>query len=282
MSKLIPQPQEPEEDSFLGFYKILAEDRNNMSYWFPRIHPTGCDALRIPKTAIVSVIPEITELFFMEKQGMTQTEMAEAIYEWVKTTFQPNAKALIGDGFWFIKNGGFSNKFEFDNCRILSSNILKMTDQIININYQALCFDAGGSSEMVAREFIQPPKNTPTIYSGMPLRCEVRVFYDFDKQKVLYAENYWDWDHCHQAIAMDPTDKIVYEHEYPRILERYNAIYPLVIDLINERMPLAKDMHGIWSVDVMESSDYEFYLIDMAIGQRSAYWDPVKAGVSNG
>lgn len=44
------------------------------------------------------------------------------------------------------------------------------------------------------------------------------------------------------------------------------------------------DLKGIWSIDVMlcESQEYQkeyegFWLIDMAVGHRSAYWNPAAA-----
>ena len=42
------------------------------------------------------------------------------------------------------------------------------------------------------------------------------------------------------------------------------------------------DLTGIWSVDILEDECHDFWLIDMASGYRSAYWDPEKAGVANG
>ena len=51
--------------------------------------------------------------------------------------------------------------------------------------------------------------------------------------------------------------------------------------LVEEHM---KDVNlsGIWSVDILEDEQGEFWLIDMALGYRSAYWNPEKAGVNNG
>jgi hypothetical protein len=37
-------------------------------------------------------------------------------------------------------------------------------------------------------------------------------------------------------------------------------------------------LEGIWSIDIMEA-DGNLWLIDMALGHRSAYWDPVLAGI---
>lgn len=276
------QPEEQMNEEFMAMYNDFALDPNNMSFWLPKIMPAAHEALKIPKTAIVTVPPEVMELFFMEKQGMTTTEIAERIYNWVRDEFYPTAKTVVGDGLWFLKNGSFSNKFVFKNCRTLSSDLMKMTANIIDINYTSLCFDAGGTTEMIAREFIAPPKDIPTIYEGMPLRCEIRIFYDFDNHKPLYHVNYWDWDYCNKDICRDPTDAIVYKHECARLQTRYQQIAPVVTDIVAERMAKVDSLSGVWSIDVMENNEYSLYLIDMAVGYRSAYWNPVKAGVSNG
>ena len=42
------------------------------------------------------------------------------------------------------------------------------------------------------------------------------------------------------------------------------------------------DVPGRWSVDVLEDEKQHFWLIDMTLGCRSAYWDPEKEGVING
>lgn len=42
------------------------------------------------------------------------------------------------------------------------------------------------------------------------------------------------------------------------------------------------DLTRIWSVDILKDGKQHFWLIDMALGCRSAYWDPEKAGVANG
>lgn len=265
-----------------GFYQDLASDPNNISYWLPKLQAKRkFDTFKMPKTAIVKVPPEIMELFFMEKKGMTQTEMMVKIMEWVQDDFVPQAEKEIGGGIWFIKNGTFSNKFEFNSCKNISSNILKLTANIIDINYQAFMFDAGGNTELVAREYIKPFTDNhgynkiPSIYHGMPLRNEIRVFYDFDHQQVLYTANYWDWNYCYNSISRDATDKIVYEHYYPSIKERYKTLKEEIVPVADFGLHDVQGLDGIWSVDFMEEyPGGPLWLIDMAQGPCSAYWNP--------
>ncbi len=271
MEKKITTTVAPE---FMDYYNDLAGSPNNLSFWFPKIEDVGNgNDLLIPKTVIQPVPPEITELFFMEKRDMTQVQIMEEIYKWVRDTFYPAARKVLTGPLWFIKNGSFSNKFEFNLCMCRGGDLMELTSSIVNINYKSLCFDTGGSTELIAREFIDAPQNATTIYSGMPLRCEIRVFYDFDRHQAIYAKNYWDWEYCHEVISRDPTDKIVYEAMYPQLDSRFQEVSQFAVELVERSLANVTGLKGIWSVDLMEAGDKKFYLIDMALGTYSAYWD---------
>jgi len=259
---------------FMDYYNDLAGSPNNLSFWFPKIKDVGNgDDLLIPKTVIQPVPPEIMELFFMEKRGMTQVQIMEEIYKWVRDIFHPAAQKVLTGPLWFIKNGSFSNKFEFNLCTCPGWDLMALTSSIVNINYQSLCFETGGNTELIAREFIDAPQDVAAIYSGMPLRCEIRVFYDFDRQQAIYAKNYWDWDYCHKNISRNPTDKIVYEAVYPQLDSRFQEVSQFAVELLERSLANVTGLKGIWSVDLMEAGDKKFYLIDMALGTSSAYWD---------
>lgn len=258
-----------------SYYDSLAADPNNMSYWLPKLQQKhSFDTFKIPKTVIVKVPEEIVELFFMEKKGMTIDQMMTKIMAWVRDEFVPKAKAELGEGMWFIKNGGFSNKFDFSMCKNVSGNLLRLTANIIDINYTSFMFETGGNTELIAREYIPADEKVPTIYNGMPLRNEVRVFYDFDNHMSLYTANYWDWDYCHQQINRDPSDKIVYQEYYPKIEERYNTLKEEIIPVADFGLIDIQGLKGIWSVDFMEDSKGQIWLIDMAMAEVSAYWNP--------
>lgn len=267
--------------SFVEYFNDLDLNPNNMSKWLPVIQDCG---LRIPKTAIIPVPPEIGELFFMEKKGMSQLEIIDAIYKWTTNEFIPKATAIIGNGpLWFIKNGTFSNKFNFSSCKCMPGNPMKMNDSIIDINYTALLYGADGITEMVAREFIPPAEDVPCIYNGMPMRTEVRVFYDFTRHHVVYAVNYWDEGYCRETISRNPTDKIVYNVYYPVIAENYEKIKLSVMTIIETVMKDISGLEGVWSIDVMDNRPLDkpfdvtnLWLTDMAMGYCSAYWDKKK------
>ena len=45
------------------------------------------------------------------------------------------------------------------------------------------------------------------------------------------------------------------------------------MEYVDKHMKNVKDLDGIWSVDILETENNELWLIDMAEGHRSAYWD---------
>lgn len=250
----------------MSYYQDLKDDVHNVSYWFPKVENCG---IRVPQTFIKTVPEEIMFSFFMEKP-----DDMDKIYEWVKNELMPEIPMEL-KGLIFIKNGAFSNKFDFNTCAVVC-NALNVTRAIIEINYASLMFETSGNAEIVIRERIDcDTRKVPCIYHGMPLRNEYRVFYDFDSRKACYIVNYWDWAYCHEGISRDATDKIVYESVYSSLQEHYEQRKDEVMKLVEDHMKEV-DLSGVWSVDILEDEAGNFWLIDMALGYRSAYWDKEK------
>ena len=255
------------------YFNDLKNDVHNVSYWFPKVKDCG---IKVPETFVKQIPEDLFGHLFMDHPEKD----IDCVYNWVENELMPSIpKSLYG--LVFVKNGAFSNKFDFSTCSV-RCNVLELTRAIIEINYASLMFDTGGNTEIVIRERIPfDESKTATIYHGMPLRNEYRIFYDFDNHKALYSANYWDWSYCHEAISRNVTDKIVYEKVYNELHAHYIFNQYKVMKLVEEHM---KDVNlsGIWSVDILEDEQGEFWLIDMALGYRSAYWNPEKAGVNNG
>ena len=255
------------------YFNDLKNDVHNVSYWFPKVKYCG---IKVPETFVKQIPEDLFGHLFMDHPEKD----IDCIYNWVKNELMPSIPKNLY-GLVFVKNGAFSNKFDFSTCSV-RCNVLELTRAIIEINYASLMFDTGGNTELVIRERIPfDESKTATIYHGMPLRNEYRIFYDFDNHKTLYSANYWDWSYCHESICRNVTDKIVYEKVYNELHAHYIFNQDKVMKLVEEHM---KDVNlsGIWSVDILEDEQGEFWLIDMALGYRSAYWNPEKAGVNNG
>lgn len=252
---------------FLDYYR---KDPNNLSFWFPKIKDCG---IAVPKTFIFSPPEKVVEAYFMDDIEKDR----ETVFEYVKDEILPILPMEMS--VLFVKNGTFSNKYDFSDCRVMKI-AQYLTEKIINQNHTAAMYDAGGLSEIVIRGFIGTlpyiRENIPCIYNGMPLRPEFRIFYDFDKKELLYSVNYWDYEYCHEAIERNITDGIVYNEVYPEIEKFYNEHYKEVENMVLKCMENVQ-LTGKWSVDIMydEESDM-YYLIDMAVAEQSAYWKQSK------
>ena len=266
------------------FVKSTLENPNNFSYWYPKIQSCrDCEYIGIPVSKVVKVPEEIFDNF-----GMDVPNCRENIKEFVRTDVVPALREFMETNNLnfpiFVKNGCFSNKFDFNNSCILQSDDLdKITDHIINIQYTALMLDAGGYFELVFREYIPFFGDCmPTIYNGMILRPEIRVFYDFDTRKILYMVNYWDKEYCLEKIrGHNEKDGEMFEEFSDFIEKEYLDKSRVLRKIIEDDHILDNvDLKGQWSIDFLMNSNIKAWLIDMAVAQQSAYWQYERAGMS--
>lgn len=261
----------------------LRDNPNNFSYWFPHIENLREKGICVPHSVIIPISMDLVKPFFMEQEGDR-----EKIMQWIAETVKPSILQRFPSGKVFIKNGCYSGKFRFsENCLITDTRDEEsLFNHICTIQYDSFCVESGGNLEIIVREYIEPEPGTPSIYHGMPLRPEIRIFYDFDKHRYLYDSNYWDWSVCHEGIARHSEDGKVYEAAYPSLVksmeERLAKHQPLIVKALEsvEGLQLADGVPNIWSVDFILEDD-RVWLIDMALGWMSAYWNPEKAGLKN-
>ena len=176
-----------------------------------------------------------------------------------------------------IKNGCFSNKFDFQSCLATTDNLAQ---QLWKINYRSAELETGGYTELVVREMISYNDYViPTIYNGMPLREELRVFYNMDKHKIEYIEDYWKYKYCKANIG-NKSNQIVFDWFHNKLKTRKTQHRELLKQLEDRiwdnihTLVFDGELKGIWSIDFMYVEDEdELYLIDMARGFRSAYWN---------
>lgn len=134
------------------------------------------------------------------------------------------------------------------------------------------------TNEWVVREYIEDEENNPTIYKGMPLRTEYRLFVDLDEQEFLGVSPYWREDVMKRSLDSDTDydkkhDYVIYKMHEEAIYKRYNENIEKVTEEIKSLMPSIK-LEGQWSIDVMQNGD-EFYIIDMALLSESALTDVI-------
>ena len=130
------------------------------------------------------------------------------------------------------------------------------------------------------REWIEDKENNPTIYHGLPLHTEFRVFVDCDSKEVLSIENYWKPEVMEKRFSENRGDGIDDKHDSvtfllnkERLCKRYEDNKEKVIEEIKKILP-DLNLKGQWSIDIMLNGD-DFWLIDMAIAENSFYYDSI-------
>jgi hypothetical protein len=238
-------------------YNMYCTDPNNIGYWFPKLHE---GEIKLPETKIFKVPFHVYEAMWMLGDD---DDAFKEIKKYVDRDVVPH----MGWERYFVKNGTFSNKFDFSKTLTDSTCI---ACSVASINYAAMCLGAGGYTEIALRQIIpHEPQLVPHIYNGLPLRPEVRSFYDFDERRLLYSVNYWDPKYIENRLY-DLTDKIIFNHEKDNIAAGFENNVNQIEALLEEQLADVK-LTGKWSVDVLVDGD-KYWLIDMAKAENSAYW----------
>lgn len=273
-----------EETSFENFYKREEKDTNNFSYWYPKVK----DFFRTPHTIIVKVPVDITQSILDQKNE-------KQVKDWISKSLLPEIKSNFGESpacKFFIKNARYSNKFEFNTSCLCSADVEELYKHISLINYRSMETDALGFTELIIRQFIQfDDTTTPTIYNGLPLRPEYRVFYDFDKKRLLHTHDYWDYNYVSPNLHVF-NDKIIFDYYQNIYKDKWTKHLNEVEDLVKSSIG-GVNLKGIWSIDFLYSDCKEgFYfdqenkflgrksfegiwLIDMANAYQSAYRESI-------
>ena len=246
----------PSREEFIASKR---RDPNNLSYWYPKVKDAG---ILTPKTIILSVPDDTVFSFFREEEGDD-----ERLKAFVHCSVMPAIHKIGGTPF--LKNGCFSNKFEFGDCTPNELSEEKILESFIKINMASACVGAEGYTEFIVRDRIPAPADAPRIYGGMPLQTEFRVFYDFDAKRPLYCVNYWDHDYCIGGLHGKDVD--VFEAATPEILNVYQRFVSEILLLCRKKLCNVKGLKGVWSVDILLDHNYIPWLIDMAVANKSAY-----------
>ena len=272
-------------------YKILGMNRNSMGYWLPKI----ADAVwregffKIPNTIIAKVPMSLLQLSRLDYISMTPTTL-KIVDDWAMKVFE-----LDPNKSYFIKNGVFSSKFDFRNAMVTTEKeVRELGEYLLYIQSQAsemahplnqpIIYGAATTNEWVVREFIEDVEGNPTIYKGLPLHTEYRVFVDFDTDEVLCVVPYWEPETMKNRFAnMDDAasphqrhDYIVYKMHEETLMKRYEENKHNVVSHISALIGNV-DLEGQWSIDIMQNGE-DFWLIDMATASTSAFKDWIPEG----
>lgn len=261
-------------------YEWFCLNKNTFSYWFPRLEKSFKDSknhfFKIPKTQYTILPIELSQFMRIEYQD-TDKESREVFNRVLFNHFD-----LSDDEEYFIKTGTFSSKFEFRNAHIQKGEASEIGEYFQVINNFAMFVGAGHTNDVVIREYIDDIENRPTIYHGMPLRTEFRLFIDCDKGIVYGVVPYWNGYVMKSVLQRQGQtnpdilqDYTTYVKNEDMLMKDFNDHQSKVKQEVEQMMPwLSKNFNGKWSLDIMKNGN-DFYLIDMALAEQSAMRDLV-------
>ena len=275
-------------------YEIIGTNPNSMGHWLPQL-VTACagqEFFKIPATTIAKVPMTLLQLTRQEYQAMTQTTL-NIVNQWAQAAFQ-----LDTEEEYFIKTGTYSSKYDFRNAHVHGAKEVKeLGEYLLFIHYQALqmasplctpcIYGVSTTNEWVVREFIHDKENNPSIYKGLPLHTEYRVFVDCDTDQVIGIAPYWEPETMKQRFghgtdANSPHqlhDYVVYKAHEETLMSRYHENKDQIVAHIKSILP-DLNLKGQWSIDVMQNGD-DFWIIDMALAENSAFYEYVPEKLRN-
>lgn len=281
-------------------YDILSLDPNSMSNWLPQIQDINSRVgfFKIPDTKILRV--PLALLQTTRTIGYTELtpESVAIINDYIYKVFD-----LDDTKDYFIKTGTFSSKFEFRNAQVPAGQEVKelgsylyfiqqQANQMASSLNNIVMYGVSSNNDWVVREYIHPQPDVPTIYNGLPLRCEFRAFVDFDTKEILGMSPYWEPNVMKKNFSQkisnkkDPSaykamqDYVVYSAYEPTLMAQYHENKDLVLAEIQKLLDQSNhELIGQWSLDIMMNGENEFYLIDMAQAGLSALSECVPDGL---
>lgn len=266
-------------------YQMLEMNPISMGFWLPPLVGGlyGNKFFKVPDTKILHVpitMLQLTRLGFETLNPVTK----EIVNRYCQKVFH-----LDRHEDYFIKTGTYSSKYEFRNAHIHEpKEVDEMGEYFLLLNHLTCSmaaptnnrsfYGANTTNEWVVREYIKDKENNPTIYNGLPLHTEYRVFVDFDTKKILGVSPCWRSDVMKNkfkevASPQERHDYVVYQIHEDVLNQRYHESVQTVLNEMEKVIPRIK-LTGQWSIDVMRNGD-DYYIIDMALAEHSALNDCV-------
>lgn len=266
-------------------YQMLEMNPISMGFWLPPLVEGlyGNKFFKVPDTKILHVpitMLQLTRLGFETLNPVTK----EIVNRYCKKVFH-----LDEHGDYFIKTGTYSSKYEFRNAHIHEpKEVDEMGEYFLLLNHLTCSmaaptnnrsfYGANTTNEWVVREYIKDKESNPTIYNGLPLHTEYRVFVDFDTKEILGVSPYWRSDVMkgkfkEVSSPQERHDYVVYMMHEDVLNKRYNESVQIVLAELKKVIPRI-ELTGQWSIDVMRNGD-DYYIIDMALAENSALNDCV-------
>lgn len=269
-------------------YIMIDQNRNSMGKWLPQLieAATGQDYFSIPRTIIAKLPITLLQLTKLEYSRINQTTR-KILDTWAKRVFK-----LSSDGDYFIKTGTYSFKFDFRNVRVHDpKEIEELGEYLLYIHgyanqfagplFNPCIYGMSTTTEWVVRDFITSKEDAPTIYNGLPLHVEYRVFIDCDTHEILSIHPYWDPVGMKKHFSKNAKggnishihDYVVFKSYEDKMIQKYNKNKDTIIEKLKpivEKLGLT----GQWSLDIMDDGE-KHWLIDMAVAEQSTFYESV-------
>lgn len=246
----------------IGFNHSISSE-NDLAFWYPKTKDLGFYS---PKTIITPFSDEESE--FVRRVQIDKLDQESIIK---RLEIEAKKASLDLDKKLFLRLGDFSNKFNFETCSLNSIKELfpKLQDFLIWTCYK---LEWQQKINLVLREFIKSNYERPTIYHGMPLNTEFRVFYDFDTKQVLGIYNYWETNTMLDNLS-EESDIITFANIAREIERDFNNLKQKLASEVAQNLSSCT-LTGRWSVDFLFDGE-KFVLIDMAHAECSYYYEEV-------
>jgi len=225
----------------------------DMAYWLPLVQKAG---VPIPPTVLVKTEVDLIHLLdgneppgfdgFMQKlQGAVQT---------------------IGLPC-FLRTGYLSGKHDWkDMCHL--TDLAKLGAHVYRLVEWSAIVDLWGFSTTTwaVREMIPARAWFYAFWGEMPITREVRVFFRDDE--IEHWQPYWP---PHSIKEPDNPN-------WESLLKECNTITEEdLATVFNLTHQLMEEFSGYWSCDWLQDVNGKWFMIDMAVGDRSFKWDPKEA-----
>lgn len=268
MKKLIdytPPTKEEIEAMKKEQYQSCFFNENELSFWFPKIQKLKHESILIPETCI---IPISYKWFCWLMSDNYKAEEKKAFSQYIKKQLTKTDFLIRRE--LFMKTGLFSNKFQFKQAHLEDGVQDDIGERYLEIAYAGLCVGCPMSKDLVLREFIHTAYERPTIYDGMKLNTEFRVFYSFDKKSVEKIVNYWDTATMLTHLYRE-EDKKAFLSVSESIEREFHARAAELSRICCQVLPEVP-LYGTWSIDFMWTGQ-KYALIDMALAKESYYYN---------
>lgn len=264
-------------------YQIIGMNPNSIGMWLPPLVDAVIEQsfFKVPATTVIKVPIPLLQLTRLDYTSLTPSTIA------IVDRYCQRAFHLDEQKEYFVKTGTYSSKFDFRNAHVHGEKeVRELGEYLLFIHFQALqmasplnnkqIYGVSTTNEWAVREYIPDKEGNPTIYKGMPLHTEYRIFVDFDRQKIIGVSPYWEPTvmksrFAHEKDASSPHqvhDYIIYKAHEDELMKRYRANVGKVCENIRAMLKNI-DLTGQWAIDVMQNGE-DFWIIDMSLAQNSA------------